>query len=174
MSDKTVDEVTEETAVVHGRAYELYKRLRKNEDESLQDYVLRLIQEDNARDLFQYQMVPIGYTQGKYNELSYTPEEHSAFSAIVRRRNRAIPPNNTTGIKGVSLHKASGKYQAVMRTKKKLKHIGLFKCKTAAARTYDAHIRRAYSYLVDTNRDLGYFDRDDICQGCEENNKFRP
>jgi len=46
--------------------------------------------------------------------------------------------NSTTGIKGVSFHRASGKYRAVIRDGKKRRHLGLFGSVEEAAAAYNS------------------------------------
>jgi hypothetical protein len=56
-------------------------------------------------------------------------------------RNVGISSANTSGHKGVSLHKASGKWAAHIRVDGKMMHLGLFSCaKDAAAARRDAEI----------------------------------
>lgn len=46
--------------------------------------------------------------------------------------------HNTSGFKGVSFHKLSGKWQAVITFFRKQRHLGLFKTRKAASSAYDA------------------------------------
>lgn len=51
-------------------------------------------------------------------------------------RNMRMKAVNTSGIKGVSWHKASNRWRATINTGTGLKHLGSFKCTTAAAIVY--------------------------------------
>lgn len=51
---------------------------------------------------------------------------------IENRRNQRTPRNNTTGRVGVTLNKASGRYQAYIRHKGKMRHLGLHETFEAA------------------------------------------
>lgn len=51
--------------------------------------------------------------------------------------NRSTPRNNKLGVKGVSLHKATGKYIAQIGINGKRKHLGLFKTIPEAAAAYE-------------------------------------
>lgn len=53
-------------------------------------------------------------------------------------RNRRIQPNNTSGFKGVSLHKKTGKWAAYVTHNGKTIHLGLFVCPEQAYATYKA------------------------------------
>jgi hypothetical protein len=51
--------------------------------------------------------------------------------------NFSRPRNNTTGFKGVSLNKKLQKYQAYIKVRGVMKHLGLFSEPTDAAKAYD-------------------------------------
>lgn len=53
-------------------------------------------------------------------------------------RNAKTPKNNTSGVCGVTWHKASGKWMAGIRVDGKRKHLGLFRAKRAAAEAVSA------------------------------------
>lgn len=52
-------------------------------------------------------------------------------------RNRSAQPNNTSGYKGVSFHKTSGKWVAQIKAGRVRKHLGLFKAIEDAATVYN-------------------------------------
>ena len=56
------------------------------------------------------------------------------------RNKRLIQVNNTSGYKGVCLHKPSGKFQSLIRVNKKLIYLGLSKTAIEAAKKYDKNI----------------------------------
>lgn len=53
-------------------------------------------------------------------------------------QNRKAQSNNTSGFKGVTLHKASGKYQAKIRANKKTRSLGYFRTALEASQAYQA------------------------------------
>lgn len=78
--------------------------------------------------LFTYGSIPIGYqidhingdrSDNRISNLRLaTPSENS--------RNAKLRRDSTTGVKGVSYHKATGKWQASLRVNGKSKHLGIF------------------------------------------------
>jgi HNH endonuclease len=52
------------------------------------------------------------------------------------QQNCPKPVTNTSGAKGASMHKATGKWVANIRAHGKQHHLGLFNCRTAAAVAY--------------------------------------
>lgn len=52
-------------------------------------------------------------------------------------RNVPAPRHNTSGYKGVSFHKVTGKWSASIRLNKKSKHIGIYLTPKEAARAYN-------------------------------------
>ncbi len=59
-------------------------------------------------------------------------------TAMQNLRNRPRQTNNTTGAKGVSFHKFSGKYRAQIKVDGKKLHLGLFETPEAAHAAYAA------------------------------------
>jgi len=55
------------------------------------------------------------------------PENLREVSDAENKRNSARPSHNTSGVMGVSWHKASGKWRARIRAQGKLVHLGLFR-----------------------------------------------
>jgi len=54
------------------------------------------------------------------------------------QQNRGMQKNNTTGFKGVTLHKKAGKYIAHIGINGKTKYLGLFDCPIKASEAYEA------------------------------------
>jgi hypothetical protein len=52
--------------------------------------------------------------------------------------NQPVRKNNTSGMKGVSFSKRDGKWTAYITVNRKLMHLGTFKSKTEAAKSYNA------------------------------------
>lgn len=57
-------------------------------------------------------------------------------SALENGKNLKKPATNSSGFKGVSWHKRSGKWQAVIASDRKTRHIGLFDTPEAARTAY--------------------------------------
>lgn len=68
-------------------------------------------------------------------------------------RNRDKQKNNTTGYKGVTIHKKTGLYQAQTTHHKKHVSFGYFKTAKEAARAYDKNIRLLHKDFSKTNFD---------------------
>lgn len=65
-------------------------------------------------------------------------------------QNRGPQANNTSGLKGVSWHKLSGKWNASIKASGKRMNLGYFTSKIAAAEAYDAAAREyhgVFAYL---------------------------
>lgn len=56
-----------------------------------------------------------------------------------------------TGYKGVSFHKASGKYRACIEVNKKHIHLGLFVCKLEAAKAYNKAAKEHFGEFAKLN-----------------------
>lgn len=67
------------------------------------------------------------------------------------RRNSRVNTNNTSGFKGVSWHKASGKWRA----KVGYQDLGLFEVAADAARAYDRAAESAFGAFALTNAKMG-------------------
>lgn len=72
-------------------------------------------------------------------------------STMENQRNRGIQVNSTTGFKGVSPHKASGKYEGKIGHKKEKIYLGLFSSPEEAARAYDAMARKLFGEFARLN-----------------------
>ncbi len=69
-------------------------------------------------------------------------------------RNRKARCNSATGLKGVSFHKATGKWRAVIYAEKQVS-LGLFASPQQAAKAYDAAAIRMFGDFAATNMALG-------------------
>lgn len=69
------------------------------------------------------------------NPLNNRIENLRAADHAQNLKNLKTPASNTSGVKGVSWHKATGKWAAGIRQEGKWKHLGLFSCIEAAAET---------------------------------------
>jgi hypothetical protein len=69
--------------------------------------------------------------------------------------NTRVRGGSTTGLKGVSFHKQSGKYTAQIRTLGKLTYLGLFDDPREAAKAYDAEAIIRHGPFALTNKSLG-------------------
>lgn len=65
--------------------------------------------------------------------------------------NRGKQANNTSGYKGVSWHKPTGRWQAVIKLNGILRHLGRFDDPEDAARTYDAAAIRLHGEFARLN-----------------------
>jgi hypothetical protein len=59
-------------------------------------------------------------------------------------RNQRRPRNNTSGFKGVSLHRLTGKYQSYIRKDGRRIHLGLFPSALLAHRAYKAASKKLF------------------------------
>lgn len=66
-------------------------------------------------------------------------------------QNRPIPASNTSGYKGVSLYKRTGKWWTRIRVNGRLIHIGYFTDITEAAVAYDTAARHYFGEFARTN-----------------------
>lgn len=65
--------------------------------------------------------------------------------------NKAIGPRNTSGYKGVVWDKGCQKWRAQLHSNGKNYYLGLFVCKEAAARAYDAKAIELFGEFAHTN-----------------------
>ena len=70
------------------------------------------------------------------NGLNNRQENLRTATPSQNRCNQKLLDRNTSGMKGVSPHKASGKFQASISINKKQRHLGLFLTKEDAAAAY--------------------------------------
>jgi hypothetical protein len=71
------------------------------------------------------------------NGLNNRRENLRIATASENQHNRGKAVNNTSGYIGVSWHKKSGKWQAMIKVNGGAKHLGLFACPVAAAKARD-------------------------------------
>jgi hypothetical protein len=77
-----------------------------------------------------------GLNNGRRNLREATRKENAA--------NQLISARNTSGFKGVSWHKAKGKWRATIKVGDKHKHLGFFQTKDEAAACYWSAAQEAY------------------------------
>ena len=75
------------------------------------------------------------------------------------QHNRKLSSHNTSGFKGVCWNKPAGKWQANIRLRGKLQHLGHFPTPESAAEAYDAAAIRYFGEFSLTNGKLGNFNR---------------
>lgn len=69
--------------------------------------------------------------------------------------NSRFRDNNSSGYKGVSKHKRSGRWQAKITVRYKQHHLGLFDSAEEAAKAYDEASKRLHGEYGKGNKDLG-------------------
>jgi hypothetical protein len=69
--------------------------------------------------------------------------------------NRPLPSNNVSGYKGVSFHKATGRWRAYITVEGKKRHLGLFADPIDAAKAYDAAALAAFKEFAFLNFQTG-------------------
>lgn len=72
-------------------------------------------------------------------------------SSAENARNSRMPRNNTSGFKGVSFHRATGKFSASIGKENRQIHIGLFPTAEEAARAYDKAARELHGEFARLN-----------------------
>jgi hypothetical protein len=73
-------------------------------------------------------------------------------------KNKLKYRNNTSGFKGVSWYPRYSKWMAYICINKRLKNLGYFECKIAAAKAYDTAAKIHFGEFARTNASLGLFD----------------
>lgn len=71
--------------------------------------------------------------------------------SVENSRNRQLNKNNSSGYKGVSLHKMCGKWQARIKLPNKRKSLGLFSDRVEAAKAYNKAAKLYYGEYAYTN-----------------------
>jgi AP2 domain len=87
-----------------------------------------------------------------HNGLNNTRRNLRLCSASENQWNQKLHKNNTSGYKGVSFHKPTGKFQALIQFERKKIHIGLFYTKQDAARAYNRMAKRFFGEFAYTNK----------------------
>lgn len=65
--------------------------------------------------------------------------------------NRRLHRNNTSGYKGVSLMRKTGKWSATIKVNRRVHFLGSFECKQEAAKVYDSAARRFFGEFAFLN-----------------------
>ena len=76
----------------------------------------------------------------KDNDKGYSPLNCRLVTRNENQQNRRTPKNNTSGFRGVCLHKPSGKWRAGIRSNKKHYSLGYYDNKEDASLAYDSWI----------------------------------
>ncbi len=85
------------------------------------------------------------------NKLDNRLENLRPASHLQNQQNRGAQSDNKTGYKGVSFHKAMGKYLASIRVNGKSIHLGYYTNPLDAALAYDAAARQYHGSFANTN-----------------------
>jgi hypothetical protein len=89
------------------------------------------------------------------NGLDCTRENIRAATANDNARNVEKRSNNTSGFKGVSFHKATGKFSAQIVVNRKLIHLGLFQTAVEAAMAYNSEATKRFGEFAKLNAIAG-------------------
>ena len=91
--------------------------------------------------------IPNGYEENKGlsidridNNESYYPENCRWTTQTIQNRNQRIQKNNTSGYKGVSYNKETGRYRASIKINKKRKYLGQFLTAVEGVIAYNNYI----------------------------------
>jgi hypothetical protein len=85
-----------------------------------------------------------GRNNQRYNLRVATPSQNC--------QNRGMPSSNTSGYKGVSWHKNSGRWQATIKYGPVRKHLGYFDNVQDAAKAYDVAAQTFHGVFAKTNK----------------------
>ncbi len=85
------------------------------------------------------------------NKLDNRRENLRSCTRSQNLANRRIAQVNSSGFKGVSFFKKSGKWTAQIRHNYKLKTLGEFECKLSAARAYDDAAKKLFGEFAQLN-----------------------
>lgn len=93
--------------------------------------------------------IPVDHADG--NGLNNQKSNIRLCSHSENMRNTKMFKNNTSGFKGVSWHKRSNKWRAVIKVNAKHKHLGLFQTDIAAANAYNDAAKKYYGDFARLN-----------------------
>jgi len=121
-------------------------------------YVSRMFQQDDGtRVRISMHRLIMGATKGQvvdhidHNPLNNTRANLRICTHAENRRNRKPNVNGASKYLGVYWLKSHRKWRAQIRVDKRIKHLGLFACETAAAKAYDAAARTYHGEFANPN-----------------------